>query len=142
MILNDIVIKTDTIETVVIIVVLLFLWGLLPMIISSPKVRSSINKIIIQFFKKILLFFKTITYPFLVLIEIITNPIKERTLKFWNKIHKGWKRIHITLSIVIPIVFFLLDLYHLDILWFLFPLFYYSFVILVEWIKDGFKERN
>lgn len=135
MILNDIVIKTETIETVVIIVVLLFLWGLLPMIISSPKVRSSINKIIIKFFKKI-------TYPFFFLIEITTNPIKERTLKFWNKINKGWKRIHITLSIVIPIVFFLLDLYHLEILWFLFPLFYYSFVILVEWIKDGFKERN
>jgi len=142
MILNDIVIKTDTIVTVVIIVVLLFLGVLLPMIISEPKYRSSINKIIINFFK-------IITYPFFVLIEITTNPIKEKTHKFWNKTHKfwnkinkGWKRIHITLSIVIPIIFFLLDLYGLDVLWFLiFPL-YYLFVILVEWIKDGFKERD
>jgi hypothetical protein len=65
-------------------------------------------------------------------------------MKYWKNISKGWKRIHIVLSIVLSFIMTLITLDN-DIELFLFImffwlLFYYVLVFTIEWIKDGFKK--
>tara|TARA_B100001057_G_C22175972_1_gene691281 strand:+ start:162 stop:380 length:219 start_codon:yes stop_codon:yes gene_type:complete len=70
--------------------------------------------------------------------------------KYWNKINLGWKRIHYFLSLFFTsIITFILDESghqngeeELTIIWFCLIPFYFLIIITIEWIKDGFKERD
>tara|TARA_B100000482_G_C12323604_1_gene185792 strand:- start:152 stop:379 length:228 start_codon:yes stop_codon:yes gene_type:complete len=73
--------------------------------------------------------------------------------KYWNKINLGWKRIHYFLSLVFSSVstFIVVEIgrgtstydeVELTSIWFCFIPFYFLIIITIEWIKDGFKERD
>lgn len=63
-------------------------------------------------------------------------------MKYWKNISQGWKRIHIVLSILLFIIFVLIDnkSEHVFGILLITIIPYYIIVILIEWIKEGFKK--
>ena len=65
-------------------------------------------------------------------------------MKYWKNISKGWKRIHIVLSIVLSFIMTFITMDNEKELFlfivFFWLLFYYVLVFTIEWIKDGFKK--
>ncbi len=66
-------------------------------------------------------------------------------MKYWKNIKRGWKRIHYAVSFIFSIILsslFLGGEEEMPLAFILFLLFYFLIVIIIEWIKEGFKKNE